>query len=99
MKYIQLKKWGVLTAYILLCGIFLERSLKPTYEEISRLKGTLNALQEERQALEIEKNDLTMQINSQSDPAWVELMLMKGLGLIPEGQIKVFFDQSKIAGS
>lgn len=33
-----------------------------------------------------------LEINSQSDPAWVELMLMKNLGLVPEGQIKVFFD-------
>lgn len=36
---------------------------------------------------------LLKQINSQSDPAWVELTLIKVLGLIPENHRKIYFQQ------
>ena len=42
-----------------------------------------------------EKEDLKLQINSQKDPAWIELTLMKGLGLVPEGQLKVYFTKDE----
>lgn len=35
--------------------------------------------------------NLLKQINSQSDPAWVELTLIKVLGLVPENQTKIYF--------
>ncbi len=38
---------------------------------------------------------LEQQINSQSDLAWLELTLMKGLGLVPENDQKVFFYQDQ----
>lgn len=41
-------------------------------------------------ALTIQRQ-LQLQINSQSDPTWIELALIKGLGLTPEDQQKVFF--------
>jgi hypothetical protein len=38
-----------------------------------------------------------LQINSQSDLAWIELTLMKGLGVAPEDSQKVyFFGESEI---
>ena len=47
-------------------------------------------LKKKKLALEKQKG-LLRQINSQNDPAWIELMLMKEMGLVPEGQTKVFF--------
>lgn len=48
---------------------------------------------ETRKALALEiQNDLKEQIQSQNDPAWIELTLMKGLGVVPEGQTKVYFN-------
>lgn len=35
--------------------------------------------------------ELRAQIDSQNDPAWVEMTLMRVLGLVPEGQSKVYF--------
>lgn len=35
--------------------------------------------------------DLRLQLNSQHDPAWIELTLMRCLGVVPEDQTKVYF--------
>lgn len=48
-------------------------------------------MQNEKQKALQKQQDLKWQINSQSDLAWIELTLMKGLGLVPEGKKKVFF--------
>lgn len=38
-----------------------------------------------------EQQELILQIESQTDPAWVEMVLKRNLGLVPEGQVKVYF--------
>ena len=40
---------------------------------------------------EMEQEYLTLQIASQSDPAWVELVLLREMGVVPEGFLKVHF--------
>ncbi len=61
---------------------------KHTYEEMS---FQFHQLEKERdEALSI-KNDLALQIQSQSDPAWVEMVLKRNLGMVREGQVKVYF--------
>ena len=42
------------------------------------------------EALQI-RDDLALQIQSQSDPAWVEMVLKRNLGMVREGQVKVYF--------
>lgn len=39
------------------------------------------------------QEELQLQLQSQSDPAWIELTLMRWLGLVPEGQTKVYFKE------
>jgi hypothetical protein len=39
----------------------------------------------------VENDDLSMQIASQTDPAWVELVLLREMGVVPEGYLKVHF--------
>jgi len=47
---------------------------------------------ENHQQIELARlDDLQLRIQSQSDPAWVELILKKELGVVPEGFIKVNF--------
>lgn len=40
-------------------------------------------------------SSLVLQIESQNDPEWVQLVLKRKLGLVPEGQEKVFFETSE----
>lgn len=56
-----------------------------------KLTLRLDDLKTKREYMLREKADLMQQINSQSDPLWIERVLMKGLGLVPEGQKKILF--------
>ena len=40
-----------------------------------------------------EKEDLALTLASQSDPAWIELVLLRQMGVVPEGFLKVHFKQ------
>ena len=64
------------------------REKSRTYDEM-----TLQLHQFEKDKVEALKThaDLMLQIQSQSDPAWVEMVLKRNLGLVPEGQVKVYF--------
>ncbi len=56
------------------------------------LKAKVIQLESNLYAAAAEHDDLLMQIQSQSDHAWVELLLKKHLGMVPCGQTKVYFD-------
>ncbi len=61
----------------------------------NREQQSLIAKQEElsRTLLEaqLSRENLKQQITSQEDPEWIALVLMRELGLVPEGQRKVYF--------
>jgi hypothetical protein len=59
------------------------------------LKNRIEKLQIERDQTYLEQKDLQLQISSQNDPAWVELTLMKQLGVVPDGQRKVYFKKEE----
>lgn len=82
--------WIVLFA--LACYFAYEHGMRNREMEYAHLKNRYLELGQERQQLLSIQEDLLLQINSQSDPAWVELILIKGLGLVPEGQTKVYFE-------
>ena len=84
-------RWWWVLLWLLVLNVVHESSSKARKEEEVRLKDQLTLLRQERMVALTRRDDLTLQINSQSDPDWVELVLRKGLGLVPEGQVKVFF--------
>ncbi len=84
------RSWWVFLILALSVGVY-SHAMQKKKVAISSLQTHFNTLLEEKLALQNVKEDLSLQINSQSDPAWVELTLMKVLGLVPEGQVKVFF--------
>jgi len=55
------------------------------------LENYLANLKTEKNQLLQNREDLLLQVGSQSDPSWIQLTLMKGLGVVPEGQVKVYF--------
>ncbi len=77
--------------FVAVCAFVYFNAAQKKEEVILSLDSHLQALNSEKAALLQEKEDLLLQINSQSDPAWIQLTLMKGLGLVPEGQMKVYF--------
>ena len=57
-------------------------------EELAARKA---ALEKEKMVALRQQEELLLRIKSQDDPQWVELVLMKELGLVPEGHVKVYF--------
>lgn len=98
-EVIFVRSWWVI-AFVFLCLIFYEQGLRNRKFLSDQLTQELaDCRLQKSQALK-EQQDLESQINSQSDLAWLELMLIKGLGVVPEGYQKVYFypeeDQPKI---
>lgn len=84
------QSWWVIL-FISICSIVYSHASHKKNEVVAILDNQLGTLMNEKDALLQEKEDLLLQINSQSDPAWIQLTLMKGLGLVPDGQLKVYF--------
>jgi hypothetical protein len=90
MKGVLAQNWWV-AVFISVCAIVYLNSVSKKNEVLSALERRMDSLNAEKTLLLQEKEDLLLQVNSQSDPAWIQLTLMKGLGLVPEGQLKVYF--------
>ncbi len=58
---------------------------------IARLDQRIEALEGEKGIALRRQDELKLQVASQGDPAWVEMVLMRELGMVPEGQRKVYF--------
>lgn len=86
-----LKSWSFPILFIFVVAISTERSLKKVRDEKEDLINKLEGLRQERAIAVASQTKLQEQVNSQSDPATVELALKRVLGLVPEGQIKVLF--------
>lgn len=79
------------TVFMLLCFALYENNNKNFNQDYQLLSSKYSQLEKEKtEAVAINKK-LLLRINSQSDPAWLELVLIKNLGLIPENQKKIIF--------
>lgn len=85
-----MQSWWVI-AFLFACMIFYEQGLKKRDALYQQLTHQLQTLQKEKEEALIHQKELQLQIKSQDDLAWIELTLMKKLGLIPEGMQKVYF--------
>lgn len=57
----------------------------------SDLTLRMQEMEKEKVAVSQEREDLALQLQSETDPAWIEMLLMKDLGVVPEGWTKVHF--------
>jgi hypothetical protein len=85
-----MRSWWVIL-FSLVCFALFEHAVKKEESDYAKLYEHLMVLQTAKEeGLKIQ-HALHLQVNSESDPAWIELTLMQRLGLVPEGHIKVFF--------
>lgn len=68
-----------------------ERELSHRRILYRELNFKLEKLMIEKTQAQEAHEELLRHLNSQSDPAFIELTLMKVLGVVPEGQTKYFF--------
>jgi hypothetical protein len=61
--------------------------------QFNALNAQLHELQTALTEASLRHENLLAQVQSQEDIQWIELTLMRELGMVPEGQRKVFFSK------
>jgi hypothetical protein len=64
-------------------------------EKIAQMAEQLRMLNEDKTLALMNRDRLLCEIESQTDPLWIEMILMQKLGVIPEGQTKVRFKKER----
>lgn len=80
-----------MTLFLLFCAIVYERHLeeqRATYQQLASQKDTLLSQRAEALRYSVE---LQSQLESHTDEEGMKLILMRVLGLVPEGEEKVVF--------
>lgn len=90
VEFFFLRSWWVIL-FILCCYLCYEQGLKKRDSDFAKLHHQFLELTKEKALVSAQQENLLLQVNSQSDPEWIELILMRGLGLVSEGQTKVIF--------
>ena len=86
-----LKKWWWVGLFCCLCGGVYLHAIQDKRAQIEELSFRLQEIEKEKVLSEMTRDELRLQIASQEDPAWIEMVLMRDLGLVPEGWLKVHF--------
>lgn len=60
-------------------------------QALGEMTAQLHDLEKSKQEAVAVQKDLLLQIESEKDPAWVEMVLKRNLGMVREGQVKVYF--------
>lgn len=89
---ILLRSWWVF-AFVLLCLAGYDLAASRQDYVVARLERQKEERLARLSALKEWECSLECRISSQSDPLYVELMLMRELGVVSEGQVKVYFKQ------
>ena len=88
------RSWWV-HLFLVGCYLLYAQGIRKKERTFSDLNVRLEILEREKQEALAVQEDLLLQINSQKDPAWIQMMLMKNLGVVPEGQVKVYFKKEE----
>lgn len=88
------KSWWVFL-FVALCYLLYSHGMQKKIFAYRDLKSRFDYLTHQKELVLRERGDLLLQVDSQNDPAWVEMALMKSLGVVPEGHIKVCFKKSE----
>ncbi len=88
---IYLKHFWWVIICMLGCGLFYEHSQQRRDRLYEQLERQAKSLLKEKELAELERERLQLEINSQSDPDWIEMTLISKLGMIPTDSRKVMF--------
>jgi hypothetical protein len=82
--------WWVFTFCAATLFVYFQ-SQKEKTGAIRELAFRLEEMHKEKQQVLSIRENLQLRIASQNDPAWIEMILMRDLGVVPEGFLKVHF--------
>lgn len=82
--------WWVLCFCVAVLSVYFSQ-VQIKDEKLFNLVKRYDALKQEKSFAVLERENLRQQIDSQNDPSWIEMILMRDLGVVPEGWLKVHF--------
>ncbi len=91
IERLAVRFWWV-ALFLLLSYMIYERATKRRHDEYVALNTHWEQLQTQRIDALFERNRLEREIASRGNSAYIELLLMQEIGLVPQGQIKVLFE-------
>ncbi|PIS03027.1 MAG: hypothetical protein COT85_03080 [Chlamydiae bacterium CG10_big_fil_rev_8_21_14_0_10_42_34] len=84
------RSWWVVS-FCLTCCLVYFHFMSEKKAAVAHMTLKLEEMQQEKWRAIQKKEDLELRIASQNDPAWIEMILMRDLGVVPEGFLKVHF--------
>ncbi|HSX10845.1 MAG TPA: hypothetical protein VLF94_03920 [Chlamydiales bacterium] len=72
-------------------GLVCFHSLKEKKSAVRLLSYRLEQMEQAKCLALQKREDLQLRIASQNDSGWIEMILMRDLGVVPEGFLKVHF--------
>ncbi len=87
------QSWWVI-AVCAATGLTYFHFIKDKKGSLNELAARLEQMEERKLLLREKREDLQLRIASQSDPAWIEMVLIRDLGVVPEGFLKVHFNST-----
>ena len=92
IKVLIYQSWWVILLLIV-CFVGNDVGTQKYNKTLSELKCKYSDILKDKELASLKKEELKLRIESQSDPAWVERVLIKELGVVPENQVKVYFSK------
>lgn len=84
------KSWWV-GVFFIFCFILYDQSIKASNRQLLDFQCRYKAISLKKDRLLQENQDLNARISSCRDPAWIEQLLIRELGVVPKGYMKVYF--------
>lgn len=94
ISFMIIRSWYVI-AFFLVGFILYENTLENRESLHSQLHQKWKMLKKEKDSKLMLQEELEHHIKSYNDPDWIELILIKNLGLVPDGQQKIYLKNSK----
>ncbi len=88
-------RYGSVLVFGSLCLAVYYPAMQKKTQTYLQLKSKVLELETLREETIVHRDDLLLQIQSQNDPEWIEMVLKTRLGVVPEGQRKVYFHQDE----
>lgn len=85
------KNWAWVFLFCFATIMVYSQSMKKKKAYLAETMFRLEEMEKGKILCMQEKEQLSLRLASQSDPAWIEMILMRDLGVVPEGYLKVHF--------
>lgn len=89
IRFIQSSWWTILVCASCI-GVYSSASMKKK-TQLQELSFRYTEMEKAKLIAIQERSELELCLKSQTDPAWIEIVLMKDLGVVPEGWTKIQF--------